>query len=84
LKVTLTKEKYIKKKRNIICTTKLDNFLDNPISHTHIMRKSKKIMRVLERRLYKKLSNLVVQIKDIKSKNNIIIIKKKNAVAIMK
>jgi hypothetical protein len=58
--------------------------LDNPISHTHIMRKSKKIMRVLERRLYKKLSNLVVQIKDIKSKNNIIIIKKKNAVAIMK
>jgi hypothetical protein len=25
---------------NVICTIKLDNFLDNPLSHTHIMRES--------------------------------------------
>jgi hypothetical protein len=55
------KEKY--KMKNVICTTKLDNFLDNSLFHTHIMRESKKSnVSMRERELYKKLSNIIVQI----------------------
>jgi hypothetical protein len=35
--------------RNVICTIKLDNFLDNPLSYTHIMRELKNNVNMRER-----------------------------------